>query len=1129
MIHYIIGRAGYGKTRTIYRQIKEKMLKDPQAKCILLVPELFTLQAERELIHFLGTEGLLQAEVLSFSSLSRRVLEETGADRLVVLRPLGKILLLKKILLEKSAQLNLYGQVREQNGILEQLTETLEELGREGVTSEKLRELSEQGSDLLKRKLQDLALLQEDMEAYMEGHYLDEESSQQLVLSNILSCRFLQNSFIWIDGFSGFTTPHRKTIEQLLRVVQDLTISFTMDLRENIYDRDLFEPVRVSWEKIRRFVKNVDVQEGPPIFLTTPFKANKSAALRHLERWAFAFPTQPYHGTVDQLKIHETKSPYAEVKAAACQILAWTAEKHLRWREIGVAVFQLETYAPLIERVFQAYGIPGFVSKKHTMMHQPIVQFLFATLESVRKNMRFEDVFAAFKTGLGLFPREIYEELENYCLAWGIEGKRWQRPFTAGNPERLEQFNQWREEFLLYANTCFPALQTAKTYEDFTRGLYQCIETLRIREKLLDQIITLREQGNMELASQIEQAWKYCMEIMDQLVEILGEQPVTALQYIQILQAGIASVEVGVLPDRQDQVIIGDMQQILMPEVKALWVMGFHDGVLPAANSEKGVLLTEEKEFFRENGAEISLSPELKIMQEYYHVYQTITRAQQWIHFSYALSDGKGSGRKPAVFLEQFTKIFPDVPYALINEQPEPPSGSRALFPFLVDRLCDWRDDGKPLGEWKQAYTWYAQHPRWKGAVQNLERALFHTNQPVRLDKQSAYRLYEQKQIFPISISRMENYAKCPFSQLVRYGLHPEERKQFALQAPDIGEYMHFLLENYGHKIDEKRLQWKDLDRSSSEILIQEVLQAVPEDYGKGVFQTSFRNQYVQRRLNQMFRLSAWMLTCQIGSGEYQPFYYELKFGRYGEIPPVKILLQDGKIVLLEGRIDRVDLYPEQDKVWIRIVDYKTGAKTFQLSDLYNGLEIQLALYAIALLNGWDSKDHRVPQLAGMFFFHLDEPWLEEKNISEPVSDAALLKEFRLNGVLLKDVDVIQSMDRTLQAGSTSAIIPAGLLKNQMLSAKTTAFSSDALRVILQYVQYWLKEKAQEMLQGKCEIRPTNDGKGNTACKYCSYHAICQFDLSLPDNQYRWLRKYDPETVIEQMKLTLEKDEKEES
>ncbi len=377
--------------------------------------------------------------------------------------------------------------------------------------------------------------------------------------------------------------------------------------------------------------------------------------------------------------------------------------------------------------------------------------------------------------------------------------------------------------------------------------------------------------------------------------------------------------------------------------------------------------------------------------------------------------------------------------------------------------------------------------------------------------------------MIPISISRMETYARCPFAQLVRYGLRPRERKQFSLRAPDIGDYLHGLLERYGRRVEKEKMSWQELQQTECERIIEEVLAEVPEDYGGGIFEATGAGRYLRRRLHRMFALSAWMLTCQIGRGDYIPWSYELDFGRFGELPPVEVALEDGSRVLLEGRIDRVDLRREEDTVWLRIIDYKTGAKEFRLSDLYYGIGIQLALYAVAMLKGWAKRDSRAAKLAGMFFFRLDDPWLDEKSGGGENPESAMLKKFRLKGLLLQDQAVIRKMDRELTASSTSDIIPAALLKDESLSAKTMALPPEEMQVLFDYVQFWLRQNAGDMLAGACPILPAADGRGMNACSFCQYHAICQFDPELKDNQYRWLQELPADAALGRMQQALQR------
>lgn len=1120
VIQYVIGRAGSGKTRYVYQQIRDYLQQNPQKRAVLMVPEVFTLQAERELISFLRCDGLLQAEVLSFSRLAHRVLEDVGEEDFQLISPLGKMLLLKKILLEKKEELTVYPRLSGKDGIVQELAVLLDAMKQEGLQPDILRQLAqEQEGTLLNSKFQDLAVLQEALTAYMQGNYLDSEDRLRLVLACIPRCTFLKGTRIWLDGFSRLTTPDRKIIEKLLLTAEKVTVSFTMDLRAG-NDREMFEPIIGNWEKLRQRVREAGVREEAPVFLQTPPQMKKAVSLRHLEEQAFAFPYQPYRGSVDNITVYEMDSLYAEAEAAAQKILSWVREKNLRWRDIGLAVFNVQEYAPILERVFADYEIPVFFSVPRSILHQPLVQLLLSTLDMVQKNLRFADVFAFMKTNAGILEPEEYEELENYCLAYGIRGDRWQKPFTAGSPDELERLNGWRERFCAYVQTCFPALQRANNYAEYTRALYDCIDYLQIRTRLLDEVVALQREGKTALASELAQGWGYTMEILEQMIEILGEQPTTLKQYAQVLQTGLAAVEMSLLPSAQDQIVVGDVQQTWLPEVKALWVMGFGDGVLPSAGKSGGILLPSEQELLRERGWELEPDPESRILWEYYHVYRSIAKAQQEIAFSYSMANGNSA----SLFVEQLKKVFPDMKLVTPTDRGAMPCGSQAVFHLLVEKICGWRD-GQPMEkEWQAIYRWYQTMPQWQARLQTIQRALHQKGQVENLSVRQAHRLYERRNVLPLSISRMESYARCPFSQLVQYGLQPQERREFSLRAPDIGEYMHFLLERYGKIARKKKVNWQTIQREECEAILKEVLEEVPEDYGAGVFTSSFSNRYLWKRLNRMFSLSAWMLTCQLKQGDYVPWNYELRFGQNGELPPVEIALEDGQKILLEGRIDRIDICPDEEdpkKVWLRVIDYKTGVKNFALSDLYYGIGIQLVLYAAALLHGWAKSDSRAAKLAGMFFFHTDDPWTDEKNVEERPEGNGFMKQFRLKGPVWDDVEVVKRMDRTLCAGGKSEVLEANLKKDGTFGANTAALSEKEWERLFAYMEYWLAKNGKDMLDGHCEISPAMDGQRMNSCTYCRYRSICQFDMAFEEHRYRLLPKLKESQVLQKMEEAL--------
>ncbi|MBB6217672.1 ATP-dependent helicase/nuclease subunit B [Anaerosolibacter carboniphilus] len=1119
-IRYIFGRSGRGKTHYILEEIKARLKEDPDHKLILIVPDQFTLQAERDLIEKLKLPGILKVEVLSFTRLAHNVLNEVGGRTRVHINDQGKSMVLRKVIDAGEKQLTIYRKISQQEGFIEKFCQLLCELKQHDV---KPGDLVIQGEALeedsiLRSKLQDIAYIYEQFDQSLQGNYIDTEDYMNMMADKLEQAQFLQGAEIWIDGFNSFTPQIYRILEKLMLVAKRITVSFTMDFAGRERDGDLFKISETTYGRLHEIALNLGLP-GEIIDLEAMayHDSKKPPELLHLERELYAYPYVPYPGEVKNLELFAGINLHTEIETMAAQILYLIRDKGHRWNDIAVVCGDLESYGTLIKRVFEEYEIPYFLDQKRPISNNPLILFLLSALITIQRGYRYEDIFRLLKTGFGGLSSEEYEELENYVLRYGIQGNRWKEDFDRGEVDVIESVNSWRVRLINPIEKLEKKIKGKKTVAEMTRALYDYLEEVDVHGKLQDWVEELRDKGQHEHVNENAQIWNIILDTFDQLVEILGEQRITLKEYIRILDAGFASLEVGIIPTTIDQILIGNIQRSKSHDIKALFVLGVNDGVLPSGKDEDGILAEREKLVMKEMGLVLGTDRERKAYEEKFNIYSAFSRPSEYLWLSYALADQEGKAMRPSILMDRVKKIFKGIQVKsdVVNDvqhQLHMIATKNSTFKYLVENMR-LNLDGKPMeAMWWDVYEWYYGQDEWKAKREAIAEGFFHQNQVDYLGDYQAKALYQT----PIrsSVSRLEQFVNCPFAHFVKYGLKPKERDYFKVEAPDIGELFHHAMEDFTKALKDSGQSWRELDKNQCDEMIDRVIDGVVPNYNHGVMFSTHRYRYLVNRLKRISRRAVWTMTEHLKRSSFEPMGYEVSFGQGGYYPPIEIELADGEKLYLEGRIDRVDILEEDEACYIKIMDYKSGKKDFSLSNVYHGFELQLMIYLDAVLShhGNTNKKNTIP--AGVFYFRIDDPLVKtDEKIAETI-EKEIRRRLKLKGLALRDVRIVRELDREIDGHSD--IIPVAVSKNGEFYKNSSAIDGEAFTALIGHVRGLVKEITYEMMKGNVRIAPSKNNK-QVACEFCSYKGICQFDNLLEDNQYRNIEKLSDEEVMKRM------------
>ena len=1140
MLRYIVGRAGSGKSYQVLGEIKQSIEQGSEEPLILLVPEQYTLQAERDLIQKLQLPGIMQVEVLSFTRLAQRVFAEVGGLTRVMIDEQGKHMILRRVINQNLNLLTIYKQAAKQAGFVNKCGQIISDLKQYDVDAVQLTDhpgLNAHESVLV-QKIHDIAIIYEAFNQYLQGRtgmireglpqdsettnrepfssldpgldisihnrYIDMDDYTNLLIEKLGQSRYLKGSRIWIDNFATFSPQSLRIIEQLINLAGELTVVLSRDPGERSDNSELFALSDHAYRKIHHMAVKLGVPEQL-ISVSAPETVGRSPELRHLERQLYAFPSVSWDNDISHLHIFAGANIFSEVEYMAASMVARARDDGWRWRDMAVICQDLSTYGPIITRVFREYNIPCFMDEKREIIDHPIIQFVLSSLDIVQRGYRREDICRCCKTGFTFLNPQESDEWENYLLRYGLQGKRLKEDFGAGPSELLPYYNGIRIRLMEPLLRLEDSLAQSRDLGGITRALYEYLREMDVAERLAREIEAMKLRGWWDKVLESTQIWNIVMDTLDQLYTIMGDQPINLKEYRQMLEAGFLSYELGIIPTTVDQVLVGSVQRSISQNIRALFVLGVNDGVLPGGHSEDSLLDEDERSRLEKLGIELGLSRELKMAQENYLIYSALSKASEEIWFSYALADSEGRALRPSLLMNRVRQIFITLqPVSDLIQDRQTGLNSistpGSTMKYLVQNLR-LGDEGRGFAEfWWDVYRWYGEHQPWQARLDSIIRGFGHRNQVGNLRPELSEKLYARP--FRTSVSRLEQYANCPFAHFVRYGMRPAERKTFEVSAPDIGDLFHGAFQNLAGKMAEQGLAWQELSRDQCDSLMDTVMDEMAPGHAEGVFASTHRYRYLVNRLKRIGRRSAWTLAQHIQAGEFRPLGYEMRFGRGGDLPAIEIVMGDGEKLYLEGWIDRADLYQGEEGSYVRVIDYKTGPKAFDLSSAYYGLSLQLLVYMMALLGKKQSEAAELMKPAGVFYFRVDDPAIKSDSSLQEEIEKQIAQKLRMDGLVLKDVNIIRAMDRELEG--TSSIIPVSLKKDGDFDAYSPVLDEEEFAQLLRHVEVLLRQISQEILRGRARIEPVMINQ-RKACDYCGYQTICQFDQLFENNRYRRL------------------------
>ncbi|WP_418452732.1 helicase-exonuclease AddAB subunit AddB [Candidatus Ventrimonas sp.] len=1121
-LQLILGGSGSGKTTYLYDEVIRLSMEHPQEQYFLIVPEQFTMQTQKDIVTRHPNHGTMNIDIVSFARLAYRIFEELAVEQLSVLDDMGKSMVLRKVAAAQKRQLVLFGGQLSKPGFVGQLKSMLSEFYQYGITPEALREMAPSArSPLLRQKLEDLALVEQSFQEYIEGHYITTEQVLDVLCRLIPESGLIRNSVIALDGYTGFTPVQYRLTELFLVYAKQVYVTVTADEAAGIYGKmgiqNLFYMSRQMAVRLSEIAEKNQVKKLPDIILGE--QKNRRFARRPelawLEQNLFRYGTETaYTGeATDSIVFFQASNPSGEVSHIVHEIQRLVQEGKARYREIAVITGDLPGYGKEITHQFTQNQIPHFMDDKKNVLDNCLVELIRASLEAVRQDFSYESVMRYLRTGLVSQERTMVDRLENYILAMGIRGGKrfretWERTYRGAGDLNVTEVNAFKDRVL----ASLFAMQERFRQADLTiAGMTEAVLTLLADCRAEEQLESYQEYftkiGEHRLAKEYGQVYGLVTELLKRLSDLLGEERVSRKEYLEILDAGFAELKVGVIPAVADRVVVGDITRTRLAHIRVLFFAGVNDGIVPARKERGSLLSDRDRDFLGEHHLELAPTAREESFQQRFYLYLMMTKPSKQLILSWCRTGADGKSRRPSFLIGELRAMFPDA--VLTDQETQMDSEIYSVAEAkqrLSTKLGQYRDGQLEQDEEKaqflELYRWFASSKDNQKTLRRFMDAAFFVYEQQGISHAVAKALYGE--ILSGSVTRLEQYAACAYSHFLRYGLELLERKRFELASSDIGTLFHESIDLCFRRVKEKQYDWHTMTNETRDMLVEECVAAVTENYGNTILGSSARNRYLAQRVGQITKRTVWALQQQIKKGDFIPTGFEVSFSAADNLSAMKIALSESEALHLRGRIDRMDVCEDGGKVYVKIIDYKSGSTSFDLLALYYGLQLQLVVYMDAVT---EMAQHHYPDKeivpAGILYYNIADPLAEKKGQPDPEKiDAEILKKLRMNGLVNSELEVVRHLDRTIE--KESDVIPVVLKDGEVQAGRSSVANRERFARLSQFVHRKLKEAGQEILDGEIGVAPYKNGQ-RTACDYCPYHAVCGFDRKTSGYEFnRW-------------------------
>ncbi len=1080
MLQLILGRAGSGKTE--YLNNLAKNAANEGKKIFYIVPEQYSFESEKALYNILGSKASAQVKVVSFSSLSHLIFRHLGFPKGNELSKAEKQLSMAVAVEELKTRLDIYAGYALNGTFISSMVDTIEDFKSAGITAEILKNsLGNCEDDILARKLSDINLIYTTYQNVMDKNGCDPKDNISVATEKVTSSSLFAKSIIFIDSFMMFTTSEYELIAAMARQCDKLYVSIcTPSLHDDSEGLGSFSAPTLTASKLIRIAKNEMIAVNTPIVLEKNYR-HKKTDISHFEEH-YLIDDAPDEKKSENIFISSYIDPYAEITAVAAKVKELICEEKYRYKDIAVIARDFTRYENAINRVFRRYELPYFTDRSGDLFSSPIVMFIQSVLEAAEKSTQLDSMLKIAKSPMLEIDALSFSRLENYAYVWSLKGSDFANKFNNypdgitnkaqnNNEEILNEINLVREKVYNIVLKVKEGTKNA-TAKKFAAVVYELLTSVNIKKVLTDISNYLPTDKQVTFLKEQNSVWEEVIYILDIMAEILGEYSFSLPRLTELFNICLTTTEYGKLPQTQDQVIIGTADRIRLGEIKAVFVIGCIEGEFPATPQERGILTNKERQKIVEMGVDLTAPVDEIAKYENYYSYYAITRASEKLYISYPQNDASGNALEPSVIIAEAVKLF-----GALSQKYDVQTKINLIWnkETGLDVLTEMQSDDdklKPLGSWLCENL----YPETFAELSRRSKKAY--NHKIE-DDTLIHQLYGTT--LRLSPSKIDNFFNCRFKYYLTNTLKINPRRRVELSPIEVGSLIHYVLEKMV-KTHGNQLNTLTESNIKSEVstLVKEYLSSSIKDLDI----LSARLKYLFSKIEKDITLIVLRLAEELVQSDFIPIAFEEKIGYGQNYQPLKIALDNDAEITVSGVVDRIDMYERDGSKYIRVIDYKSGSKKFELSDILYGLNMQMLIYLFAICDDDFIKGSTKP--AGILYMPAKNTLI---SVDADMSDEAIWSKKRetmkMSGIVLAEQDIIYGMEK----GGEGLFIPAKI-KDGEIEKKSSVATLAELGMLYKAVSNNLIKLGGKIYEGDVAALPISGG-GYNPCTYCDFSVVC--------------------------------------
>lgn len=1105
MLHFILGRSGSGKTTRIRSQLKE-LAEAGKDNLVLIVPEQASFENERAMLHLLGAKNARRVFVTSFSRLADTVLHRFGGFAGKRLDDGGRSIFMSLALEQVRDRLQMFRKNAESTELVGLMLQISAEFKMCGVSSEDLLKAADGlAGGTLSLKMRETALILSAYDALVSQSYIDPLDDLTKLKNTLEEHPFFEGAAVAVDSFQSFTVQQYAILKLILRQAEDVTFALCTDsLDDPEHGCGLFSLVRRTAHRLERLARDNGLKVAAPVILKEA-KRFQSPDLAALEENAYRPSPAVYAGPCPNVRVYEAQNAYDEAAFVCASIRQLVMSADYRYGDITIIARSTETYRGVLDEALEKWEIPYFMDRPEELDSEPLMRLILSAFRVACGGFRSDDLFLYLKTGLaGLSPQQI-SELENYVFVWNLDGAKWKEEWTAHPEGFAGEMGRADAELLARVNDSrrrsvgplqkFAEATADATGEEMALAAYRLLEEIKAAENLRAFTKRLSQESNPALAERELRTWDILMEILNQAAIVIGKSKLSRSRFAELLRLVIRSERISSIPQGLDEVTVGGADRIRPGQPKAVFLIGAVQGEFPLAPGGTCVFTDNERKELIRLGLPLNDTAEGVAVQERFLAYTAMSAASRRLTVSYPVSDGAGKAKAPSSLVGQTLTILKCLQIQR-EELLDPAFFAGAAKPALELAARTWNANDPFSASLKELLRRRGA----SGRLADLERAA--KREPAAFaDPARAMALFGRD--MRVSATQIERFYLCRFQYFCRYGLNVRERREAQLDALEYGSTMHFLLQKMFQEVGSAAI----LTMNNAELMkkIRGYLAQYAEQKFGGLTDKTPRFVWLISRLADSARVVILHIARELSQSGFIPADFELDIG--ASVGPLVIPLPEGGEVRIDGKIDRVDLMERGGARWVRVVDYKTGAKEFRLSDLIYGMNMQMLIYLAALCENGGARYGKLSP-AGVLYMPANRPSVPEGRTVLPENlEKDTFKKLRMDGLVVDDRQVITGMERE----ANGAYIPVSL-KDGKTAGGDHAVSPQEMERVLRYIRELTAAMARELQAGSVAAVPLTGSYD--ACAWCPYGPVCGHER---DDPAREMGKQDRETVLRQM------------